>query len=122
MRSIEETNILSPKYDKHGLIPAIVQSASDQKVLMMAWMNEDALKQTRATGFIHFWSRSRQKLWRKGEESGAQLKVVEIRVDCDQDCLLVLAIPEKQAGICHTGRDGCFYRVIGAEDDSLTPL
>lgn len=88
------------------LIPAIVQDADTRRVLMMAWMNEEARRLTEETGYVHFWSRSRRELWKKGETSGNLLRLVEIRSDCDGDTLLVLARPDGPA--CHTGADTCW--------------
>ena len=101
---------LTLKFDANGLIPAIVQDSETQEVLMVAWMNAESLELTRQTGEVHFWSRSRQSLWRKGETSGNNLRVQEIRVDCDADTLLLLVIP---AGpVCHTGARSCFFRLL----------
>lgn len=90
----------------HDLTPAIVQDPDTRRVLMMAWMNPEARRLTEETGFVHFWSRSRQKLWKKGEESGNVLTLVEIRADCDDDTLLVVARPTGPT--CHTGADTCW--------------
>ena len=99
------------KWDGDGLAPAVAQDAASGRVLMVAWMNREALAKTRETGDAHYWSRSRRKLWRKGEESGHVQKVKSIRIDCDADVVL-LAI-EQQGGIaCHTGRASCFYREL----------
>jgi phosphoribosyl-AMP cyclohydrolase len=98
----------SLKYDEYGLIPAIVQDANTKQVLMMAWMNEQAVHASVASGEAYFWSRSRQELWHKGETSGNIQKIVEIRVDCDADTLLLLVEPAGPA--CHTGEISCFYR------------
>ena len=92
------------------LIPAIVQDADSQEVLMMAWMNSDALDLTLQTGQVHFWSRSRNELWRKGATSGNTMELVEMRVDCDQDTLLLRVHPAGPA--CHTGHTSCFYRTM----------
>ena len=101
---------LIPNFDTSGLVPAIVQDADTGQVLMLAYMNAEAWQRTRETGQVHFWSRSRQELWRKGATSGNTLEVVEIRIDCDQDALLVRAHP---AGpVCHTGNNSCFFRRI----------
>jgi phosphoribosyl-AMP cyclohydrolase len=92
-----------------GLVPAIVQDVASGRVLMFAWMNREALALTQASGEAHFWSRSRRKLWRKGEESGHVQKVQELRIDCDADAILLRV--EQQGGIaCHTGRERCFFR------------
>lgn len=98
------------KYDSRGLIPTVVQDADSRDVLMVAWMNAEALQLTRDTGEAHFWSRSRQELWHKGATSSNIQKVREIRVDCDQDTLLLLVDPAGPA--CHTGERTCFYRTL----------
>ncbi len=99
------------KFDEHGLIPTVVQDKGTGEVLMVAWMNAEALEKTRqTTGQAHFWSRSRKQLWRKGETSGNVLSVHEIRFDCDADTLLLLVTPAGPA--CHTGERSCFYRVL----------
>ena len=94
-----------------GLVPAIVQDAASGRVLMFAWMNREALALTQATGEAHFWSRSRRKLWRKGEESGHVQILHEMRLDCDADVIILMV---EQIGdiACHTGRQSCFYRVF----------
>lgn len=100
-------------FDAAGLVPAIAQDAAGGRILMFAWMNREALALTRQTGFAHYWSRSRGKLWRKGEQSGHLQKVSEIRLDCDEDVILLLI--EQVGGIaCHTGRASCFYRRLDA--------
>ena len=104
------------KFDGAGLIPAVVQDKNTNEVLMVAYMNEDTLKQTIETKKATFWSRSRQEVWVKGETSGNFLNVEEIRVDCDGDALVVLVTPEGPA--CHTGERTCFYRKV--EDGALT--
>ena len=91
-----------------GLVPAIAQDASSGRVLMVAWMDREALKRTAETGEAVYWSRSRRKLWRKGEESGHVQKVKEIRLDCDQDVVL-LQVEQKGGIACHTGRESCFF-------------
>ena len=108
----DETTELKLKFDEHGLLGAIIVDASDNAVLMFAHMNAEAFAKTRETGFIHFWSRSRQKLWMKGESSGETFKVVDIRVDCDQDCLLIRVDAQGKGNACHTGRRSCFYRRV----------
>lgn len=91
-----------------GLAPVITQEQSSGQVLMLAWMNRDALSMTSETGYAVYWSRSRQRLWRKGEQSGHRQQIKEIRLDCDQDAILLLV--EQQGGIaCHTGRHHCFF-------------
>ena len=102
------------QWDGHGLAPAIVQDAASGKVLMFAWMNAEALRRTAASGEAVFWSRSRQRYWHKGEESGHVQRVVEIRLDCDADAILLRV--EQVGGIaCHTGRERCFFRRL--QDD-----
>jgi phosphoribosyl-AMP cyclohydrolase / phosphoribosyl-ATP pyrophosphohydrolase len=98
---------VEPVYDERGLVPCIVQDATTGTVLMLAWMNAEALRLTRESGVVHFWSRSRQALWKKGETSGNTLAVVELRVDCDQDAVLVRAHPAGPT--CHTGATSCFF-------------
>jgi len=99
------------KWDADGLVPAIAQEAGSGTVLMMAWMNRQALEETVRSGKVVYWSRSRQKLWRKGEESGHQQKLQTIRLDCDGD--VVLLTVEQVGGIaCHTGRHHCFFREL----------
>jgi len=104
-------------WNNQGLIPTIAQDAATGAVLMVAWMNEAALQATRDTGYLHFWSRSRQVLWKKGETSGNLLKLRDLRVDCDGDVLLARVDPTGPA--CHTGRRSCFYRTLTAEDEGI---
>ena len=96
------------RFDEHGLVPAVVQDSHTGQVLMVAWMNADALKRTCKTGQAHFWSRSRQELWHKGATSGSFMNVHELWVDCDSDTLLLKVSPTGPA--CHTGERSCFYR------------
>jgi len=99
------------KWDEAGLVPAIAQESGSGKVLMVAWMNREALAETVRTGKAVYWSRSRRKLWRKGEESGHEQRVRDIRLDCDNDVLLLTV--EQQGGIaCHTGRQHCFFQQL----------
>jgi len=107
---------LQVKFDEKGLIPAVVQDANTGEVLMVAYMNEESLKMTQETKKATFFSRSRQEIWIKGATSGNYMNVCEIRVDCDEDCLLVKVNPDGPA--CHTGNRSCFYRV--ADEDVLT--
>lgn len=109
-KNIEETNVFSPKFDTNGLITAIAQDANTGQVLMVAYMNQEALQQTIRTGIAIYYSRSRKKLWKKGEQSGHIQKVQQILVDCDQDCLVLKVAVD--AGQCHVGYDSCFYRAI----------
>jgi phosphoribosyl-AMP cyclohydrolase / phosphoribosyl-ATP pyrophosphohydrolase len=107
------TGTTAIKWNEQGLVPAIVQEAGSGEVLMMAWMNADALRQSLASGDTHFWSRSRQMLWHKGETSGHIQKIKSIRIDCDGDVLLVLV--EQTGAACHTGAHSCFYRELSVE-------
>jgi len=93
-----------------GLVPVIVQDSKSREVLMMAYANDEAVLLTKETGYAHYYSRSRKKLWKKGEESGHFQKVVSILTDCDEDCLLYLV--EQQGAACHTGFESCFYRTL----------
>lgn len=107
--------MISPKleYNEAGLIPCIVQEEGSNRVLMMAWLNEESLKLTLETGIMHYWSRSRGKLWRKGETSGHEQRVVRLEGDCDSDTLLATV---HQTGVaCHTGRKSCFFNQIFPE-------
>lgn len=108
--NVEAGTAFQPKFDANGLIPAIVSEAGSGAVLMFAHMNAEAIRQTFATGEIHFWSRSRNTLWKKGEDSGNVLKVREVRTDCDQDVLWFSASVAGQGVACHTGAKSCFYR------------
>jgi phosphoribosyl-AMP cyclohydrolase len=112
----DETRELRPKFDASGLIAAIAQDAETGEVLMLAWMNAKALRMTLDTGRATYWSRSRGEIWVKGDTSGHTQEVVEVRVDCDQDAVLLKV--RQTGGACHTGRDSCFYRI--AEGSGLT--
>ena len=104
----------SLKYDANGLISAIAQSPEGE-VLMMAWMNAEALQRTLDTGHVTYWSRSRQAFWAKGETSGHVQRLIELRVDCDRDTLLLIV--DQQGPACHTNRRSCFYRALRAGDE-----
>lgn len=108
--TIESTGVLTPRWDANGLITGVVTDAATGDLLMVAHLNEKALALTQSTGEAHFWSRSRSRIWRKGEESGNVLRVNELRIDCDQDALWIKATPAGPA--CHTGARSCFYRVV----------
>lgn len=114
----ETGTLLDPKYDANGLLTVVITDAADGTVLMVGHMNADALAKSRESGTVHFFSRSRQKLWQKGESSGHFLNIVEMRIDCDQDAIWVVAKPDGPT--CHTGARSCFYRRIG--EDGLEPL
>jgi phosphoribosyl-AMP cyclohydrolase len=109
---VEQGHQFQPKFDADGLLPAIVSDALSGEVLMFAWMNADALRLTLATGFAHFWSRSRRALWKKGEASGNLMSVREMRTDCDQDVLWLRVAVEGGGVACHTGSRSCFYRIL----------
>lgn len=111
-KELEEGNAFRPRFDEKGLIACITRDAGDGQVLMLAYMNAEALQLTIETGIAHYWSRSRQALWRKGDTSGQVQKVKEIRTDCDQDALLLTVEPGGDGGACHTGRRSCFYRKV----------
>jgi phosphoribosyl-AMP cyclohydrolase len=108
---VEEGRLFAPKFDADGLITCVVTDAWSAEVLMVAHMNPEALAKTIASGEAWFYSRSRQQLWKKGESSGHTQRIVEMRVDCDQDALW-MRVEQIGAGACHTGRVGCFYRAI----------
>lgn len=118
-QDIETSTALTPRYGADGLITAVVTDAASGAVLMLAHMNAEALAATRESGEATFWSRSRKALWRKGQTSGNVLKVKDIRIDCDQDALWLIAEPQGPA--CHTGAPSCFYRRIAA-DGTLEPV
>ena len=103
--------IASLKWDENGLIPAIAQDAASGRVLMFAWMNRESLEESLRSGNAVYWSRSRQRLWRKGEESGHFQKLLALRTDCDNDVLL-LAVEQVGGIACHTGRESCFYQQL----------
>ena len=111
-QEVEQGGEFQPKFNGDGLIGAICTERSTGDVLMFAHMNAEALTVTIESGFAHFWSRSRAKLWKKGEESGNLLRVVEIRTDCDQDVLLLICDVEGAGVACHTGAHSCFYRKL----------
>lgn len=111
----------SLRYDDRGLVPAIAQDAATGEVLMLAWMNADAVARTLATGRVTYWSRSRQAFWEKGATSGHHQRLLGLRFDCDRDCLLLLV--DQTGPACHTGRRSCFYTAVqdGAEIELLPP-
>ncbi len=108
---------LEPRWNEQGLAPTIVQDARTGKVLMLAWMNADAWRLTQDTGQAHFWSRSRQSLWHKGETSGNVQHVVEIRLDCDEDAILLRVEPAGPA--CHTGEHSCFFQFVSGQRSTV---
>jgi phosphoribosyl-AMP cyclohydrolase len=110
---LETSLAFTPQFSADGLIPAIAVDAKNREVLMLAWMNAEALRLTQETGWATYWSRSRNRLWKKGEESGHTQRVIAMRVDCDQDALI---LEVEQAGpACHTGARSCFYRIVEGE-------
>lgn len=116
-RDQDDTRELRPKFDASGLVAAIAQDAETGEVLMLAWMNAEALARTLETGRATYWSRSRGEIWVKGETSGHTQEVVEVRVDCDQDAVLLKV--RQTGGACHTGRESCFYRIADASGLTL---
>jgi len=106
-------------FDENGLIPAIAQDADNGQIMMVAWMNRESLAETAATGRAVYWSRSRQRLWRKGEESGHVQQVHELRLDCDGDVIL-LKVRQEGGIACHTGRASCFYRRLEGQTDQAS--
>jgi phosphoribosyl-AMP cyclohydrolase len=109
---IEEGTVFAPNFDAEGLIPVVTTSAKTGEVLMLAYMNEEALTRTIETGEAHYWSRSRGGLWRKGEVSGNTQRIVELRTDCDQDAIWLKVEIAGTEACCHTGRRSCFYRAL----------
>jgi len=110
--SIEESDRFAPRFDASGLMPCVAVDHETDAVLMLAWVNAPALEATLSSGFAHYWSRSRNRLWKKGETSGALQRIVEVRTDCDQDALTYRVALADPAGTCHTGRPTCFYRTV----------
>ena len=118
----ENGNAFRPRFDGDGLITAVVTDAGDGTLLMVAHMNAQALAATLETGIAHYWSRSRRALWRKGESSGHEQQVAEIRTDCDQDVLQVKVTTGATGANCHTGRRSCFYRIVTPSADGAATL
>ena len=117
--ALEEGAAFTPRFDPNGLITAVVTDAGDGALLMVAHMNTEALERTLETGIAHFWSRSRGKLWVKGETSGNRQTVVELRTDCDQDVLWLKVTVGGHDATCHTGRRSCFYRTVELHDGKV---
>ena len=113
---LEEGAVLSPRFNSDGLVTAVVTDAKDDHLLMVAHMNAQALQLTLDTGIAHYWSRSRNQLWKKGETSGNTQQVQEIRVDCDQDALWLRVTVDGDGLTCHTNRRSCFYRAVDREN------
>ena len=110
--ALEQGTTLAPRFDDNGLIAAVATHAETGEVLMLAWMNEEALNRTLSSGEAHYWSRSRGELWHKGATSGQVQVIEELRVDCDQDAVWLKVWPQGDGGACHTGARSCFYRVV----------
>lgn len=108
----EEGNLFQPKFDVNGLVTAVVCDHESNEVVMLAYMNAEALEKTITTGEAHYWSRSRNELWHKGATSGNVQRVIEIRTDCDQDAVLLKVAVTGAEASCHTGRVSCFYRIV----------
>ncbi len=116
-RSIEEGDLFAPKFDRDGLIVCVTTEHRTGDILMVAYMNEEALRLTIETGVAHYWSRSRNQLWRKGDTSGQVQSVVDMRTDCDQDAIQLVVEAGGDGKACHTGRRSCFYRKVVARQD-----
>lgn len=114
--AVEEGTDFTPRFDRDGLIACIAVDAHDGRVVMLAHMNAESLGRTLETGLAWYWSRSRQELWHKGATSGQTQRIVEMRVDCDQDALLITVEVGGDGGCCHTGRRACFYRTVSVQD------
>jgi phosphoribosyl-AMP cyclohydrolase len=117
-KSLEEGSVFAPQFSADGLIACVTIEDRSGEVLMVAHMNREALDKTLATGIVHYWSRSRRTLWRKGDTSGQIQTLVELRVDCDQDVVLARVRVGGDGGACHTGRRSCFYRRVEATGDA----
>jgi phosphoribosyl-AMP cyclohydrolase len=119
-KALEEGAVFSPRFDASGLVTAVVTDAEDGMLLMVAHMNAESLALTLETGIAHYWSRSRNALWKKGEISGNVQRVVEILTDCDQDAIWLRVEVLGHDATCHTGRRSCFYRTVGLNDGKAT--
>lgn len=117
---LEEGTIFAPRFDAHGLVTVVTIEEGTKDVLMVAHMNAETLDLTLSTGIAHYWSRSRKFIWKKGETSGELQEVVELRTDCDQDCLVMTVRQTGRGAACHTGRKSCFYRRIKTVAGAVT--
>ncbi len=117
--ALEEGGVFAPRFDAAGLIVCVTVEASTNEPLMLAYMNAESLRLTMESGVAHYWSRSRKALWRKGDTSGQTQRVVEMRVDCDQDAILLRVEAGGDGGACHTGRKSCFYRAVDPATGAL---
>lgn len=115
--SLEEGAVFTPRFDENGLVACVALDDATGDVLMLAWMNAEALARTIETGIAHYWSRSRKGLWRKGDTSGQTQRVVEMTTDCDQDAVVIRVAVGGDGGACHTGRRTCFYRRVEKTTD-----
>ena len=120
VEEVEEGNKLQPKFDEKGLIPAITVDDSSKEILMHGYMNKEALKLSIETKNAHYWSRSRQSIWKKGEKSGLHQKIKKIRVDDDQDCIILFVELEGLEASCHVGYKSCFYRELQSNDSKFS--
>jgi phosphoribosyl-AMP cyclohydrolase len=118
-KALEEGSVFSPRFDANGLVTAVVTDAADGMLLMVAHMNAEALALTVETGVAHYWSRSRNRLWKKGETSGNVQHIADLRTDCDQDAIWVKVEVAGHDATCHTGRRSCFYRTVGLVDGKV---
>ncbi len=116
---VEEGAVFSPRFDADGLVVCVTRQATTKDILMVAYMNEEALRLTLETGIAHYWSRSRKSLWRKGDTSGQVQSVIEMRTDCDQDAILIDVSVAGDGKGCHTGRPTCFYRRVVMESGQI---
>ena len=114
--ALEEGAAFAPRFDAHGLITVVTMEVDTNTVLMVAHMNAEALSLTLETGIAHYWSRSRKAIWKKGETSGELQEVVELRTDCDQDCIVMVVRQTGRGAACHTGRKSCFYRRVAVSE------
>lgn len=121
-QKLEEGAVLAPRFDANGLVTCVTTEADSGEVLMVAHMNEEALRRSIETGEAWYWSRSRQELWHKGDTSGQIQTIVEMRVDCDQDAIWIRVKVAGDGGCCHTGRRSCFYRVQPLGGAAPSPL
>jgi phosphoribosyl-AMP cyclohydrolase len=119
-KALEEGTAFTPKFDAQGLIVCVTTEAATGEILMLAYMNALALDKTLETGIAHYWSRSRNELWRKGDTSGQVQKVVDMRVDCDQDAILLRVEAGGDGKACHTGRKSCFYRKVAVTPEGAS--
>lgn len=117
--ALERGTILTPRFDKDGLICAVAQDATSKDVMMVAWMNAESLELTLSTGIAHYWSRSRGCIWKKGETSGQLQRVKAIHIDCDQDALVLQVDIAGDGGCCHVGFKSCFYRAVSDQGATL---